>query len=211
MATPSEPEGVASQVQQPSALTGLEVAILTSVLSGSGKSVADFGAKGVEALVTYFRNEGPMAHRVLASWMEDSQYCIALQFINMTLHGGYLEQLNVTKPENDFAFRVAMPSRQIAGPTFPGDTSSVKEGMVGQFQWRKEQELLPLYIAPGSVDTVVLRLQDDQGKTLSKAPVVELSYEFSISGGKEAANDQKQNTKRATVRLRKSGPAYLKK
>ena len=73
----------------------------------------------------------------------------------------------------------------------------------------KQTDRLPLYVAPGESSTIVLRLTDDQKKALSRADTVEFSYEFSITGGKDASNDRKKNTKHTTVRLRKLGPAVL--
>lgn len=210
MASTRSPKGIASQAARPAALTGAELPFLLAFLSGSNKTIADLGAKGAGTLLAWLRDEGPMAYRVLASWSEAKQYVIALEFVNMTPHGGYVEEISVTKPAMNLGFHVALPKRKqegmgLGGKPAPGEVPP------GEFVWCKTTDLLPLYVAPGDSSTIVLRLIDDQAGTLSRSDSAELSYEFSITGGKEASNNKKkQNTKRATVRLRKHGPLYLK-
>ena len=80
----------------------------------------------------------------------------------------------------------------------------------GEFAWSKQAGRLPLCVEPGGSNTIVVRLKDDNAKTLARADTVEFSYEFTITGGKDASNDRKKNTKHTTIRLRKHGPAYLK-
>ena len=201
----------ATQSALPTAvLTGTELAILTSLVSGGGKSLGDLGVKGVDALVTFLRNEGPIAHRVLASWSEAARFVVALEFVNTTMHGGYVEALAVTKPGANFDFDIALPKRKPGHAGLGVNRPAAGEVPVGEFFWKKQVDALPLYVAPGESSTIVLRLTDDQSKTLSRARTVEFSYEFSMAGGKDAASDQKKSTKSALVRLRKHGPAYLK-
>ncbi len=211
MAASMRPTGIASRSREPQAvLTGAEIAFIAAMISGGSKSLADLGIKGADALVTFLKNEGPMASRVLASWTEHAHYVLALEFVNTTIHGGYVESLAVTKPGPNFDFDVALPKRKEGGVRIPGDTPAPGEVPTGEFFWKKQVDRLPLYVAPAESSTIVIRLKDDNAKTLSRADTVEFSYEFSITGGKDASNDRKKSTKHTTVRLRKHGPAYLK-
>ena len=117
----SKPRGIASKATQPTALTGAEIAFIAAMISGGSKSLADLGIKGADALVTFLKNEGPVASRVLASWTEHAHYVIALEFVNTTIHGGYVESLAVTKPGSNFGFDVALPQRKQGGISIPGD------------------------------------------------------------------------------------------
>ena len=152
-----------------------------------------------------------MAHRVLASWTEHAHYVVALEYVNTTVHGGYVEALAVTKPEAHFDFDIALPKRKRERAGLGVGRPAAGEVPAGEFSWKKQVDALPVYVAPGESSTIVLRLTDDEKKTLSRADTVEFSYEFSITGRKDASNDRKKNTRRALVRLRKHGPAYLKK
>src|SRR5262245_18239985 len=145
MAARKSPPDIASR--HLTALTGAELAILTAFISGGSKSLADLGIKGADALVTFLNNEGPMASRVLASWTENAHYVTALEFVNTTLHGGYLESLAVLKPATNFDFDIALPERKEGGISFPGD--STRDVPVGEFFWKKQADRLPLYVEPG--------------------------------------------------------------
>ena len=87
-------------------------AFIAAMISGGPKSLADLGIKGADALVRFLKNEGPMGSRVLASWTESALYVIALEFVNTTIHGSYVESLAVTKPGSNFDFDVALPERK---------------------------------------------------------------------------------------------------
>ena len=52
-----------------------------------------------------------LAYRVLASWKEGNDYCVGLEFMNTTLHGGYVERIDVKKPTANFDFKVAKAKR----------------------------------------------------------------------------------------------------
>jgi hypothetical protein len=199
-----------AQARQPSAMTGAEIAIAAAILGGVSKSAADVGVKGTEALIAYLRKEGPMAHRVLASWKEGKDYCIAIEFLNTTLHGGYVEKVETVKPARNFDIKLARPKRA-EKPMNLGDEKEAVEANSARrpLKWVKQDDLLPLYVAPAGTAVVLLQLKDDVAGTLAKTPVATLSYDFSIIGGSDAQTAPHKKPKQAEVRLRDKGPFYL--
>ena len=198
----------------PSALiTGAEIPIIAAIVGGMSKSAADVGVKGTEALIAHLRKEGPMAHRILASWKEAKDYCFAVEFLNITFHGGYVEKIESSKPSKDFDFKVARPRRIKKTPSagFGGDeaVSAEANGANRPLEWQEQAALLPLYVAPAGTAEILLRLKDDAARTLAKTRAVTLSYEFTIVGGKDAKIASHASRKEADVRLREHGPYYL--
>lgn len=199
-----------STPQPKAVLTGAELAIVTALLGGAGKSVADVGIKGTEALIAFFRKEGPMAYRVLASWKEGNDYCVGLEFMNTTLHGGYVERIDVKKPTANFDFKVAKAKR--VGKGFGLDEKEEPETAnkaQRPLSWLKHDELLPLYVSPAGAAVVLLRFKDDVAGTLAKTQVLTLSYQLSIVGGDYADTPPQKKPKEVNVRLRGKGPYYL--
>jgi hypothetical protein len=192
----------------------IPIAVLAAIFGGASKPAAEESIKGAEALIAYLHKEGPMAHRVLASWKEGNGYCAAIEFLNTTLHGGYVERVKIKKPVGSLDIKVARPQRaQTAesSATFPdeklvpSDTSTAKRPL----NWLKPDDLLPLYVAPASTGAILVQLHDDSAGTLAKTPVVTLSYESSIIGGSDAQTAPEKKPKEVDVRLRHKGPFYL--
>lgn len=188
-------------------------AILGIILGGAagavGKSAVEAGVKGSQALIEYLRKEGPMAHRVLASWKEGKSPCLALEFINVTLHGGYVETIEVVKPSTNFDFDLATTQRKNAEVGLDGSAREDDSGARKPVVWKKQTELLPLYVPPAGTARLLLGLKDDVSGTLAKTPLVTLSYQFSIVGGDLADTDPSKKPKEIRVRLRTQGPFYL--
>lgn len=183
---------------QPSAfLTGAEIAVLASILTGA-KTATDLGVQGGSALTAYLRDEGPMACCVLASWMEDGRHCVALEFFNLTPHGGYIEDIRIEKPGKNFELEFA--SMLTAGGITFGDPAGI--------DWSKSDTILPFFVPAGGKATVIVGLTDDRAKTLAKTQTAALSFRYSIAGGKDAEKPAKKTVKKAEVRLRSAGPNY---
>jgi hypothetical protein len=186
-------------------MTGAEIPILAAILGGTSKTFGDAGLKGAEALIVHFRKEGPIANRILASWKESGHHCIAIEFLNTTLHGGYVEDVNVTKPNKNLAFMLGKPDREKANNMGLSESTKDKGDASLGIKWAKPEELLPLYVPPAGTASMLLQLRDDAAKTLSNSSAASLSYEFSIVGG-----DPQKKSKEFQVRLRNKGPLYLK-
>jgi hypothetical protein len=193
-------------------LTGAEIAFIAAAIGGASKSAADVGVKGTEALLAYVRKEGPMTHRILASWKEGLSYCIALEFINLTVHGGYVEDVDVTKPSKDFGYQVARAVRHDAnriGFDKDKENDGQEHGAKRPIRWEKRDTLFPLYVPPAGTAAVLIKLTDDVSKTLGSTSVITLAYQFSIVGGSDAKTTPNKKPKEADVRLRNKGPLYL--
>jgi hypothetical protein len=190
-------------------ITGAEIPVIAAILGGISKSVADVGVKGSEALIAYMRKEGPIAHRVLASWRESKDYCVAVEFLNVTVHGGYVEKIESTKPSKDLDFRVASARRIVESPgiSFGREEKVAAEvgGAKHPIRWQKQLALLPLYVASAGTAEILLRFKDDAARTLARTRMVTLSYEFSIVGG----GHSQAKPKEVEIRLREHGPYYL--
>jgi hypothetical protein len=109
----------AVSVSQPTALTGLEIPILAAILGSVSKSAADVSVKGTEAIIAHLRKEGPVAYRILASWKESGHYCLAIEFLNVTLHGAYVETIQIVKPEKDFSLAFSKARNPREGISMP--------------------------------------------------------------------------------------------
>jgi hypothetical protein len=167
-------------------------------LFGMGARLAgDAAVKGAGSTMAALQSEGPMPHRIEASWSEDDHFCIAIRFINATWHGGYVEKINTTQPR-DIGFGVATSKRNLQGGF--GDAGNPK---AGKFNWQKDDIGIPFYVPPGESVLILLRLIDDKAKTLSRSKIVEFAYEFSIVGGKDAHKKMKGEAK---ATLRSAGP-----
>jgi hypothetical protein len=172
-------------------LPGIE----TAVAAAAGKVFGDFFAKGTDTVLSHLRHEGPITHRVLASWLMDGCYCAALEFYNLTVHGAYLEDMWVTEPEKNIDCDLSnIDHDYIIGGTVRS--------------WKRPKAYLPVYIPPLKNVGLVLRLKDDHAKTLSKASVAGMRYAFTISGGKDVDAAPGKTEKAAKVRLRASGPIF---
>jgi hypothetical protein len=185
------------------ALTGHEWELLKALAPTFFKAGTDAGAKGTNSLIALLQDEGPMPHRVLASWFEDGHSCAAIEFLNATPHGAYVEQIEITKPATDIDFELASTDRIKKG--FGLDDAEAKGG---RYKWLKAKDRLPLYVPPGDAIAVLIRFKDDLKGVMSNAKLVKFDYLISIVGGKEADNPPKKNRWPGKVLLRKDGPPY---
>lgn len=177
--------------------SGLEMEALKALFGIGARLGGDAAVKGAGSTIAALQSEGPMPHRIEASWSEDDHFCIAVQFINATWHGGYVEKINTTEPR-DIGFDVATPKRNPRGGF--GDAGDLK---AGKFSWQKDDIGIPFYVPPGELVLILLRFIDDRDKTLSRSKIVEFAYEFSIVGGKDAHKKMKGEVK---ATLRSAGP-----
>ncbi|MCW5621675.1 MAG: hypothetical protein KIS79_11265 [Burkholderiales bacterium] len=213
MAMDPDQAGIGETTTQPTDVVIETAVIISAVLAGAagaaGKSAVEAGVKGSQALIEYLRKEGPMAHRVLASWKEGKSPCLALEFINVTLHGGYVETIEVVKPSANFDFDLAFTKRKDASIGWGNSAREDDSGARKPVVWKKQTELLPLYVPPAGTATLLLGLKDDVAGTLAKTSLVTLSYQFSIVGGDLADTDPSKKPKEIRARLRTQGPFYL--
>ena len=182
----------------PVAMTGLEIAIATEILKEVTKDITGAGMTGAGSLAAYLSKEGPIAHRVLASWSEDGHFCIAIEFVNATLHGAYVERIDTEKPKKDLAISVASKRKPKANLGLGADPPPG-----GDIPWQRPETLIPVYVPPAAPVRILLRLTDDDAKSLSKSATMTFSFEISLVGGKSH-----KKTKQFDVLLRKSGPNY---
>ena len=173
------------------------------LLEAVGKTVGDAIAKAAgvagKSALDQFLSDGPVTFRVLASWFMKSHYCAALEFHNLTVHGAYLEQMCITEPKLNIDFELSDNSKK-KNPMGIGNSNGYK--------WQPPTDYLPRYIPPLGKVELALQLKDDQEQTLSMAGVVQLTYRFTISGGKEIDKLSPKNEKTDKVLLRK-GPHIL--
>ena len=184
-------------------LTGHEWELLKALAPTFFKAGADAGAKGTSSLIALLQDEGPMPHRVLASWFEDGHACAAIEFLNATPHGAYVEQIEITGPAIDIDFELASTDRIKEGVGL--DNAGAQRG---SYKWLKASDRLPLYVPPGDASAILIRFKDDLKGVVSSAKLVKFDYLISIVGGKEAENPPKNNRCPGKVRLRKNGPPY---
>lgn len=183
-------------------------ALLGGIAGATGKSAVEAGIKGSGLLVEYLRKEGPLAYRVLASWREDNAPCVAIEFINVTLHGAYVESIESIKPGKDFAFDVAKPKRKGRPIAIGIDEDADGEESHPALTWTKPEATLPVYVAPAAAVTVLIRLADDAAGTLRKSTEATLRYHYAIVGG-SYTDGSGAKPKDITVRLRSAGPHFL--
>jgi hypothetical protein len=182
-------------------IPGLTEAIALAILGKAGGDVVSGGVRwaAASALPLASRKE-VIACRILASWFEETRYCIAIEFLNLTMHGAYLEEMKISKP-SDMEFDL---SGVVASASNP---SGVISGPDPKHDWLASGTKLPLYLpALGSLELVVGLKDNDALKDDASA---QLLYRFAVADGTEVGLLHKNETK-INALLRRRGPNFRK-
>ncbi|MGI6854356.1 hypothetical protein [Mesorhizobium sp. 1B3] len=179
-------------------LTGLLVGAAIS----TGAGLLGEGTKSAAgAAWEYIKREGPVALRVLATWQDGNCPCVAFEFLNLTGHGAYIEDMWLLEPARNFSFYVwHRPRAEIGG-----------FGQKIESPWVKSADRFPIYVPPLAKAEIGIRLTDDAAKLLSSNLVANIQYKYSVVGGEHAAVAPEKCVKKVSFRIRAAGPAYIPK
>jgi hypothetical protein len=176
------------------AMTGLEVIAVTAGIKAGFDLLGKGTQSGIAGIAEYMKKEWPLANIVLASWLDEDLYHVAIKAVNLTPHAIYIEKLWVEKPAKDIGFDV----RHLESGEELGEIS-------------RSDSYFPIRVPPQDVAAFVLRLTDDSCGSLKKAKIAELSYNYTLAGGAGAGTAPERNVKKVTVSLRAKGPAFREK
>lgn len=153
---------------------------------------------GVGAGLSRLKEINPLPHRVVASWYNSNikRYCCCLEFLNLTGHGVYLENMFVSVPRN-ISFSVY-------------SRTTKNEGSIGfdtPLASASTENHLPFYIPSGlqQPKPLIVTLEDDGDGTLSRTGIVTLNCSISVVGGPKS---KKTLNEKISFRIRKKGPYY---
>jgi hypothetical protein len=177
----------------------IEIAILTSILGKVGGDLSSKGAgAGIGSVYKFFSKDDVIAYQVLGCWFEGKHH-VALQFLNVSPSGVYLEKLSVSTPANT-DFRIADI------PIAPSRPMGVSSSETTKTAWKTAGGFFPLHLLPMQSIDFMIQMDDDTSGRLQKASHVELTCDLTCADG--AVKYKKLQP--IKVALRKGGPAYQK-